>query len=360
MKQTSQKFILCCCIAGVLGFAGCAKENQAIQPKNSASQSTNSNEQPAMAEANVFAMDTFMKIVAYGEQAEQAVQVAQQEIQRLDALLSTGKIESEIGQINQNAGGHCSQDTAYLLQRSLQLYQDTQGAFNIMLYPLMEAWGFVNGEYNVPSQETLDQLLPLTEIAQLQYDAENNQLQFMKQGMKIDFGGIAKGYTSARIMEIFENFDVASGVVNLGGNVQVKGKKPDGTDWKIGIQNPQKPEEYLGVLEISDQAVITSGGYERFFEQDGQQYHHILNPATGKTARSGLSSVTIVSPDGTLADGLSTSLFVMGKEAAEQYWRNHSQEFQAILVTDDGAIYVTEGIENCFEPEQKEIHIIKQ
>lgn len=248
----------------------------------------------------------------------------------------------------------------YLLECSLALYQDTEGAFNVMLYPIMEAWGFINKAYAIPSEETLNQLLSLTDITKVAYDSEQKEVKFMQERMKIDFGGIAKGYISTKIMDIFEEYDIKSGVVNLGGNVQVKGKKVDGTDWRIGIQDPENQEVYLGVLEVHDKAVITSGGYERYFEQDGEVYHHILNPDIGKTANNGLISVTIVSEDGALTDGLSTYLFVMGKEKAEQYWQKHADKFQAILVTDDGEMYVTKGLTEQFTPEAKTVHVIEK
>ena len=124
----------------------------------------------------------------------------------------------------------------------------------------------------------------------------------------------------------------------------IKYNRNDGSKWRVAIQSPDDTEEYLGILEIEDQAVITSGGYERYFEEDGVTYHHIIDPATGYPADSGLISVTIVSDDGTLADGLSTSLFIMGEEKAAQFWRENSDEFEAIMETSDGKLYVTEGI----------------
>ena len=169
---------------------------------------------------------------------------------------------------------------------------------------------------------------------------------------QIDFGGIAKGYTSSRIMDIYKDNGITSGLVNLGGNVQALGTKTDGTKWKIAVQSPDDTEDYLGILSVQDKAVITSGGYERYFEQDGVTYHHIIDPKTGYPAESGLVSVTIVSEDGTLADGLSTSLFIMGKEKAADFWREHKDDFDAILMSDDGTLYVTEGLENDFSTER--------
>lgn len=300
------------------------------------------------ASRELFAMDTYMTLTAYGDNAEQAVEEAASEIERLDALLSTGDENSEILAINENGGGELSADTAVLIERSIEIYEKTQGAFNIAVYPIMEAWGFTTQEYKVPSEQTLQELLKLTDASKMNYDDDAQTVSFEQEGMKIDLGGIAKGYTSNRVMDIFREWDVDSGMVNLGGNVQVLGEKTDGTQWRVAIQSPDDSGDYLGVLSTQDKAVITSGGYERYFEEDGVIYHHIIDPATGYPAENGLTSVTIVSADGTMADGLSTSLFVMGKEQAVAFWRKNSDEFDTILLADDGSLYVTEGIADSF------------
>lgn len=141
--------------------------------------------------------------------------------------------------------------------------------------------------------------------------------------------------------------------------MQALGTKTDGSKWRVAVQSPDDTEDYLGILSVQDKAVITSGGYERYFEQDGKTYHHIIDPKTGYPAENGLTSVTIVSEDGTLADGLSTSLFIMGKEKAIEFWKAHSDEFDIIMLTDEGKLYVTEGIQDDFSTEM-EMEIIKK
>ena len=275
----------------------------------------------AEAVRDVFAMDTYMTVKAYGSNGDAAVDAAVDEINRLDALLSTGKKDSEIGQINANNGGQLSEDGAVLMERSLELYKSTNGAFDVAIYPVMKAWGFTDGNYQVPDADTLKATLELVDPSLIDYDKETSTVSFKKDGVQIDLGGIAKGYTSSRIMDIYKEKGVTSGLVNLGGNAQVFGTKPDGSLWRVAVQSPDSEDEYLGVLETKDKAIITSGGYERYFEKDGVTYHHIIDPSTGYPADNGLISVTIVSADGTLADGLSTSLFVMGKDKAIDYWR---------------------------------------
>lgn len=299
---------------------------------------------------DIFAMDTYMTVSAYGEHGEEAVAAAVAEIQRLDALLSTGKDDSEVTGLNENGGGKLSEDTNALMAKALEIYETTDHVFDISVYPVMQLWGFTDQNYKVPSAADLKDALKRVDAGALTYDAEAKTVAFDKDGMAVDFGGIAKGYTSALVCDLYRKLGVTSGLVNLGGNVQTVGHKPDGSEWRVGIQDPEDSDGMLGVVETHDKAVITSGGYERFFEEDGVTYHHIIDPATGRPANSGLTSVTIVAEDGTLADGLSTSLFIMGKAKAIDFWQEHFDEFDMVLCCDDGTLVVTEGIRDAFTP----------
>lgn len=296
----------------------------------------------------VFAMDTYMTLTADGENVDKALNEAKARIEELDNILSTGNEESEIALLNKTGSGELSEDSFYLLEKSLEISDKTDGAFLPTIYPLMEAWGFPTKEFNVPEESTIESLLPLLDVGQVEIDSDKKSVSFKKAGMKLDFGGIAKGYTSDEIMKIFKENGIESGIVNLGGNVHTLGTKADGSLWKVGIQNPSGGEDYLGVLEIADKAVITSGGYERYFEEDGIIYHHIIDPDTGFPADNELQSVTIVSDNGLLADGLSTALFVMGLDKAIDFWRNNNTEFDVIMMTKDNVVYVSEGISDSF------------
>ena len=349
----------CVCLSVSLLLGGCnnIKQDTTTETKNTQTEEkAESNEE---ASKDIFAMDTYMTVTAYGAKAQEAVDEAEAEIQRLDELLSTGNEESEIAQLNQNKSAILSEDAGYLVERALELNKETDGAFDIAIYPVMEAWGFPTQNYQVPTADTLESLLKLADASQIIYDENSRKISFDREGMKIDLGGIAKGYTSSRIMDIYKENNISSGLVNLGGNVQALGTKPDGSKWRVAVQSPDDTEDYLGILSVEDKAVITSGGYERYFEQDGKTYHHIINPKTGYPAENGLTSVTVVSEDGTLADGLSTSLFIMGKEEAIEFWKAHSEEFDIIMLTDEGKLYVTEGIQDDFSTEI-EMEIIKK
>ena len=298
-------------------------------------------------EKQLFAMDTYMTFKARGEHAEEAVNEAIEEVKRLDALLSTGSAFSEVYGINENGHGTVSEDTRELLNRSMEFYESTDGLFDITIYPLMELWGFTSKEYHVPTENELQEVLACVGASKIDFDGQNVKLI---AGQKIDFGGIAKGYTSAKVMEIFKEYGIENGMVSLGGNIQTIGENESHQPWNIGIRDPKgDSDDYLGVVKVSGQAVVTSGGYERYFEEDGNTYIHILNPKTGQPADEDLISVTIISEDGTLADAMSTSVYLMGLEEGTAYWRDHSGEFEMILVTDDERIYVTEGIPGNFD-----------
>ena len=307
-------------------------------------------------------MDTYMTVTAYGDNAQKGVTDAVAEIQRLDNLLSIGKEDSEISKLNKSGCAALSDDTAVMVTKALDLYKSTGGAFDITVLPLMELWGFTTQEYYVPTEDEIQSTLQRVGADKLTWD-ESTKTLTLGDKQEIDLGGIAKGFTSSRIMEIFKKDGVTCGMVSLGGNVHLLGTKQDGSAWRVGIQDPNNTDDMLGVLEANDCAVITSGAYERNFEKDGVTYHHIIDPATGKPSNSGLTSVTIVSKDGTLADGLSTSLFVMGKDKAIAYWKQHADEFDTILVDKDRNVYITEGIAGNFSPDSvsaEQVHTIEK
>lgn len=306
--------------------------------------------EPVTESRDIFAMDTYMSLTATGENASEALDAAAEEIKRLDDLFSVGNPESEISIVNENGSEALSEDTAYLIERALSIYEDTDGAFDITIYPLMVEWGFTSQEYQVPKEERIAELLKFVDTSGIEYDKEERFLS-LPDGVWIDFGGIAKGYASGRVMDIFEEYGIESGLVSLGGNVQLYHEKPDGSLWRVAIENPDDTGEYIGVLQARNKAVITSGGYERYFEEDGKSYHHIIDPKTGYPAESGLTSVTVVSEDGALADGLSTAFYVMGKNGALEYWKAHAGEIDLILVEEDGSITIIEGIKEDFTSE---------
>ena len=308
----------------------------------------------------VESMDTFMELSAYGSNRAAALKAAQSEIERLNALLSIGLEESDVSRVNREGGGQVSGDTAALIREALALYEETGGAFDLTVYPVMALWGFVSKEYHVPTEEELAEALARVGADRVGIDA--NGVVTLGEGQAIDLGGIAKGYTSQRLMEVFREYGVSSALVSLGGNIQCLGAKPDGKPWRIGVKDPFNPDTGLvAVVQVVDEAVITSGGYERYFvdPESGVTYRHIIDPATGYPAESGLSSVSIVTKNGALGDGLSTALYIMGLERASDYWRAHSEDFEAILIDGEGALYITAGLVDRVSSESQ-LHVIQK
>ncbi len=337
---------ICLLLVFVLALTGCSLAEDKNLKEETSGEETQDSMEPAV--KDIFAMDTYMTLTAYGEQAQEAVDAAAEEIERIEALLSTGKEDSEISVINREESGEISEDTKNLIEKSIELYDKTDGLFDITIYPLMKAWGFTDENYRVPKKNELEKLLSNMGTEKISLNQDGKSLS-VEENVEIDLGGIAKGYTSERVINIFEEYGVTSGVVSLGGNVQVLGKKTDGSKWRVAVQNPDDENDYVGVILAEDQAVITSGGYERYFEEDGEKYHHIIDPRTGYPAENGLTSVTIVNKDGTMADALSTSLFIMGEEKAVSFWRENSSEFDMVLVNEKGDILVSKGLDGLFE-----------
>lgn len=301
--------------------------------------------------SQVFAMDTVMLLTVYGDQAQQGLDQAEQIIQKLEKLWSATDENSEIWALNHSGGNwvELSEDTREILSRGLELCALTDGALDLTAYSAVQAWGFPTGAYRVPDEAELEQLVGTIDYTQVELDEQTGQAR-LPGGMSLDLGAVAKGRLGEVLSQDLKELGVTSALLELGGNIQTVGTKPDGSRWRVGIQDPNSQEGgYLAIVEVADQAVVTSGDYQRCFEQDGQTYCHIMDPATAAPADSGVDSVSIVGSDGTVCDALSTALFVMGEVKGAQFWKDHPElDFEAIFVSQDGSIAVTEGLGEHF------------
>ncbi len=313
---------------------------------------------------DLFAMDTYMTLKAYGSGAQSALNDISSMISTLDSQLSVTNTESEIYQLNHAEGQEVSlsDTTADLIEKALTLGSTTNGALELTSYPLSLAWGFTTGDYQIPDQETIDGLLPLVDDSAIALDGTSATLP---SGAQLDLGAVAKGYAADRAAELLQDAGVTSALLNLGSStIRAVGSKPDGSPWRIALQDPNDTSAYAGVVSATDLAIDTSGGYERYFEgDDGEIYWHILDPDTGYPAKSGLISVTVLSDSALTGDGLSTALFVMGLDDAIDYWRTNGG-FDFIFITDQNEIYVSQGAESLFQPlgsyENAEIHVVME
>lgn len=309
---------------------------------------------PEKSEEYFFAMDTYMKIEAYGENAENAVSQARARVEALEKLWSATDENSEIYAINHGENPELSAETLDLLSFTLEMSAKTDGAFDATIYPVLTAWGFTTDEHRVPDESELAELLKKVGYEKVLVDGNKISLE---RGMMLDFGGAAKGWASDECARIMRENGVKSALINLGGNVYALGKRADGNLWRIGVADPQSESaENAGIISVCDRAVVTSGSYQRYFTQDGKTYGHIIDTKTGFPADNDLLSVTIVAEEGKLCDVLSTALFVMGREQAEQFWQKNGG-FEMILIEKSGEIYVTAGIAENFTSD-KIVHII--
>ena len=254
--------------------------------------------------ASFLAMDTVMSVTVYGPGGGAALTAAEDEIRALEGLLSVTDEDSEIYAANHSGGAPValSPETAELLSTALGLCEETGGALDVTIYPVVRAWGFTTGEYRVPDEAELKRLLERVDYSRV--ELEGNSLT-VPEGMELDLGAVGKGCAADRTEAVLREMGVDCAKLELGGNIHLIGTKPDGTPWRVAVRDPSG-EGYMGVLETDGGAVVTSGGYERYFTRDNMTYWHIIDPKTGRPAQNGLVSVTIAARTGTLADALST------------------------------------------------------
>ena len=292
-------------------------------------------------------MDTFMHIEISGD--THTADAVRAEVERLDSLLSASDDNSDIGRLNRDKRALLDVETYDLLQKTLDACRDMEGYLDISVYPLVEEWGFISKEYRIPGRETTDALLKNVDYSAVKLSSnESENRAELGKDMKIDLGAVAKGYAADKARNVMWSCGAESGILNLGGTVAAVGTKPDGSDWKIGIADPDDTANYFGSVSCRDKVVATSGNYERFFERDGKRYCHIFDPKTGYPADNGSVSVTVISDSGFRSDALSTALFVMGREKAAEYWRQN-RDFDFILLDSDKNLWMTKGAEEIFK-----------
>ena len=300
-------------------------------------------------QTQVFAMDTVMLLTAYGEHAEEGLSAASERIYALEADLDP---ESETGcvhALNAGAGGQVplTQDGFNVMSTAMEFWSASDGALDPGLYPLSKAWGFIGGDYRVPDPTEIRSLLALMNTGAIRMDDAACAAE-LPAGMEVSFGAVAKGYAAQAALDAMAEQGVTSAILSLGGNVQTLGEtKPDGSLWQVAVTDPHDTGAYAGVLTVGQAAVVTSGGYQRFFEQDGVTYIHILDPKTGWPVQNDLISVTVVTADGARADALSTTLFVMGRERALEFYEEQG-DFELVLITSEDRVIVTPGLADSF------------
>lgn len=291
-----------------------------------------------------FHLNTIINITIYGGNGNETLDLAFDEVDRLEALLSKHVEGSDIYKINEAAGQtsiELQPDTMVLLAESKRFFELSKGFFDITVGPLVDLWGIGTEEAAVPAPNDLEAALDLVNMDAFDFCCSSAEL--LKDGMSIDTGGIAKGYIADKVAQVLKDEGCSGAVINLGGNVLTIGKKPDGSKWRIGVQDPFKSTgTYMEVVEIDEMSVVTSGPYERNFEEDGVVYHHILNPYTGYPIENNIAGVTVISGKSIDGDGLSTSIFAMGAKAGLELVEK-TENTECYFVLNDGTIIMSSG-----------------
>lgn len=276
-------------------------------------------------EKQALKMDTVMDLRVYGPKASEAIDAAYKRIDEIEQMASADIKTSDVSLINQAAGKDYVKvhpEIIKMLNTALKYSKLSDGAFDITVGPLIKLWGIGTESERLPSDAEIKAKLPLVGYKNISINEQDSSVKLMKEGMAIDLGGIAKGFTADEIVKVFKKYGIKNALINLGGStIYTMGKKPDGTLWSVAIQHPRKDKNqgYLGIIRLPESSLSTSGDYERFFIKDGKRYHHILDPFTGYPADAGVMSDTIIidsnTPDANmLADTLTKLTFVSGVE----------------------------------------------
>jgi thiamine biosynthesis lipoprotein len=295
-------------------------------------------------------LGTISQIHLYGLADPRLLDKAVGRVLEIDQKMSAFNPASEISALNRNAGRkpvRVSRETFLLLKQAREFGALSAGAFDPTVRPLVALWGINKKPDFIPAEEAIGRALKLVDFRGLELDEAECTARLGKDGQAADLGGIAKGYAADEVRRILAEGGAKSAVINLGGNIVTLGSRPDGSPWRIGVQNPASVRgTALGTLSVKDRSVVTSGSNERFFIREGVRYHHILDPRTGMPARSGLLSVTAVGESSMEADALSTAAFVLGMEKGTALLKK--RRLEAVFATDDGKVYVTEGLARQF------------
>jgi FAD:protein FMN transferase len=330
VRKASFMSVLLLVVAGIVGCAGMMSSSRNVVVKR--------------AQMHMGTLVTITVVASDLEAGHKAIQAGFNEIKRIERLLSTWIPDSELSQVNAESGRRpvaVSRETLDLMARSMEMARLTEGGFNIALGPAVEAWS-VTERQRIPSDEELQRLRVLVDVAAIQIDMTLRTIFLPHKGMKIDVGGIGKGYAADRAVEEMKKAGAQGGVVALSGDIKTFGVLPDAAGFPVGIRHPRKEGAIIAVIDLQDEAISTAGDYERFFEREGVRYHHILDPQTLQPARS-CQSVSVIGKEGVLVDGLDTGIFVLGPERGMALVERLAG-VEAVIIDDQGKMTLSSGL----------------
>nr|WP_241425592.1 FAD:protein FMN transferase [Clostridium saccharobutylicum] len=294
-----------------------------------------------------YVLGTMVNLRAYGANANNAIEKSIERLNNIDDKMSAFKENSEISKINSKAGismETVSKDTYYVIKKAVKYSKILEGTFDPTIRPLVSLWNIGKGDEKIPGKYQIEERLKLVNYNDVILDDNNSSIMLKKIKQALDVGGIAKGFAADEVRDIFYKYKIKSALIDLGGNIFALGSKENGEPWRVGIQNPFEPRgEHIGILNVKNKSVVTSGNYERYFIKDGKRFHHILDPRTGYPSQSKIISATIISDNSIDGDGLSTGVYILGVDKAIDIIERMNG-IEAIFITEDKKIYTTSGV----------------
>lgn len=299
-----------------------------------------------------YVLGTVVQLKVYGSNGKIAVDEAVNRMNDIDNKMSVFKEHSEISMINQKAGisnVEVSKDTYFVVKEAVKYSELSEGGFDPTIRPVVELWGIGTDKVRVPSDNEICSRLKLVNYKDIVLNEKDRTIKLRNKGQSIDLGGIAKGYAADEVKSILIKNNIKSALIDLGGNIYALGKKPDKTQWYIGVQNPfSKRGEFVGFISIKNKSVVTSGNYERYFISNEKRFHHMIDPKTGYPSDSKIVSSTIISDYSIDGDGLSTGVYIMGLDKSIKLIESING-IDAIFITENREVYITSGIKSKFK-----------
>lgn len=343
--------------ACALILSGCGSSG-----KDASGTSDTASQKSAIKQQSYFIFDTIVTVKIYDERADQKqFKDIENLLKDIDSRLNRTKDTSELAKIHAASGKQAvavTPESYDLIAKSLDYAKRTEGRFDPTVGPIVDLWNIGHENAKVPDAKKLAETLKLVDYKDVTLNPDKHEIKLNREGMELDMGSIGKGYAADRIADYLRTNGFPSAIIDLGGNIFAVGPKPGGSDWTIGVQDPDESRgNQIGKMRVTDKTIVTSGVYERYFVENGKHYHHILDPANGYPVDNGLSSVTIVTNNSTDADALSTSLFALGVEKGLKFLEA-DPNIEAIFITTDHKVYVTSGIKKIFELTNEKYKIV--
>lgn len=321
---------------------------------------SNSNDRTSPVTSSHSGMGTITDFTVFGENAEEAIQRGKDILIDIEQKMSLSIDSSEVNEINRQAGIKpvpVSEDTFEVIKKGVFFSELTEGRFDISIAPITQLWNIGQDGQRIPTDEEIEKALSLVNYELISIDEEKRTVFLEKEGMKIDLGGIAKGYAADKVIQEFKDLGIENALVSVGGNIKVVGENiQKDRPWRVGLRHPRGARgSHFALTDLHDgETVVSSGDYERYFTENDIRYHHIFDGRTGKPSRTDIIGVSILTNNSMFADGISTSIFLMGSKDGMALI-NELEGVEAVIVTEDLRVLMSDGIKEQIDIESTQL-----